>query len=423
MKNYLLVLLVCVLAIPAEAQLDTSQQIIYGRVNSPRQQKKPYVILISADGFRYDYAERYQAKHLLDLGRNGVSAPYLIPAFPSVTFPNHYTLVTGLYPAHHGIIANDFYDPGTGSYYWHKGKSAGESQWYGGTPLWTLAEQQHMLSACFYWVGGEAREKGFGPTYYYHYNEAITMSNRLQVVKNWLNLPPEKRPHLITFYLPQVDQKGHKYGPDAPETIAAVHLIDSAVYAMTQLVKASGVKNVNFILVSDHGMAKIKNYEPLSIPAPIDTNKFIISGEGTILEIYARKGQERHINNTYRTLLKEAHNYKVYLKSNLPANKHYTAKDDRYHKIGDIVIMPDYPYAFKMPQYKFIDPGAHGYDPGLVKYMRAIFYAWGPQFKKQLVIPPFENVNVYPVIAKLLGLKISEKIDGNAAIANKILKQ
>ncbi|WP_211309818.1 ectonucleotide pyrophosphatase/phosphodiesterase [Mucilaginibacter yixingensis] len=407
----------------AIAQLDTAQQIVPGRVNSRRQQQKPYVILISADGFRYDYAERYQAKHLLELSKGGISAKYLIPAFPSVTFPNHYTLVTGLYPAHHGIIANDFYDPGTESYYWHKGKSAGETQWYGGTPLWTLAEQQHMLSACFYWVGGEAREKGFGPTYFYHYNEAINMPSRLQVVKNWLDLPPERRPHLITFYFPQVDQKGHKYGPDASETIAAVRLIDSAVYAMTQLVKASRVKNVNFILVSDHGMAKIKNDSPLSIPASIDTSKFIVSGEGTILEVYAKKGQDRYINSTYRTLHKEAHNYKVYLKSNLPASKHYTAKDDRYHRIGDIVITPNYPYAFKMPQYKYIDPGAHGYDPGLVKDMNAIFYAWGPQFKKRLVIPPFENVNVYPVVAKLLGLKVTEKIDGTLAVAHKILKQ
>lgn len=378
--------------------------------------------MISADGFRYDYAEKYQAKHLLELSKGGVSAEYMIPAFPSVTFPNHYTLVTGLYPAHHGLIENDFYEPQSETFYAHKGKTTAQAKWYGGTPLWTLAEQQHMLAASFYWVGSEAAEKGLTPTYYYHYNEAINMPARLRVVENWLKLPAAQRPHLITFYFPEVDKWGHKKGPDAPETAAAVHLIDSAVFAMTELVKASGIKNVNFILVSDHGMAKIHNDEPLAIPAEIDTNKFIVSGEGVMLEIYAKKGRQQHINTLYKDLLKEAKNYRVYLKNDLPAAKHYTGKEDKYKRIGDIVITPDYPYAFKMPQYKYTDPGAHGYDPEKVKDMNAIFYAWGPQFKEGLQIPPFENVDVYPIVTRILGLKITEKIDGTPAVADKIVK-
>src|ERR1700748_214178 len=241
MKNYISILLFLFVSTAVIAQDDLQQKIISGRKNDAAQQNKPYVILISADGFRYDYAEKYHATHLLALAGDGVKSESMIPCFPSVTFPNHYSMVTGLYPSHQGLVQNNFYDRDLKRFYSYKGKTASEGIWYGGTPLWVLAEQNKMLSASFYWVGSEAPIKGIYPTYYYKYNEKIPISERIQTVVNWLQLPAEKRPHLVTFYFPQVDHEGHGHGPDSKEVEQAVHLIDSAVYAMTQAVAKTGL--------------------------------------------------------------------------------------------------------------------------------------------------------------------------------------
>src|SRR6202012_1784511 len=206
MKKYFAFLLFLLFSIDAFSQVDTAQKVIPGRANSPEQQKKPYVILISSDGFRWDYAQLYHAQHLLDLSGEGVRAQSMLPSFPSVTFPNHYSIVTGLYPSHEGLVGNSFYDANTKQFFSYKGKDATDPVWYnGGTPIWVLAEQQHMLSASFYWVGSEVAIHNVGPTYWFHYNEQIAMNDRVQTVVNWLKMPPAKRPHFITFYLPQAD--------------------------------------------------------------------------------------------------------------------------------------------------------------------------------------------------------------------------
>ncbi|MES2274810.1 MAG: ectonucleotide pyrophosphatase/phosphodiesterase [Bacteroidota bacterium] len=416
MKAIITVVL-CFFSITAVAQADTSQRVNPDRRNSKVQQQKPYVILISADAFRYDYAKKYNATHLLALSEAGVSAQSLMPSFPSITFPNHYTLVTGLYPSHHGLVSNRFYDPKQNKIY---SKSNTEPIWYGGTPLWTLAEQQQMLSACFYWAGSDVPQKGILPTYYYPYNEKISIHNRIQDVQNWLTLPAEKRPHLITIYFPEVDKIGHKKGPYAPETIKAIHFIDSVVYELTKAVAKTGL-DVNFIFLSDHGMSLIPTNNPIETPATIDTSKFIItSGEGILVNVYAKKGHEAAISTAYQQLLKEAKDYDVYLKSNVPASWHYGEKDDWLGHIGDIIMVPHYPHIFKLNSV-YIDPGAHGYDPAKVKDMQATFYAWGPNFKRNLKIPSFDNVNAYPIITKILGLKYTDKIDGTNAVAKQIV--
>src|SRR5258708_7447222 len=164
MKLHLIVILCLFYSCTASTQSDTAQKIIEGRRNSPKQQQKPYVILISADGFRYDYAEKYQAKNLLSLSSDGVKADGMIPSYPSLTFPNHYTLVTGMYPSHHGLVNNYFYDAKRKEKYGMNNKvSVADSSWYGGTPLWVLAEQQQMLSASFYWVASESGIRGDHP--------------------------------------------------------------------------------------------------------------------------------------------------------------------------------------------------------------------------------------------------------------------
>ncbi len=177
MRKYLALFLYLLISIAASAQNDTKQRVVPGRKNSPEQQDKPYVILISADGFRYDYAEKYKAKNLLYLSEEGVTSPFMMPSYPSVTFPNHYTIVTGLYPSHHGLVNNSFYDGGFNEFYsmGRKDKVA-DAKWYGGTPLWVLAEQQKMLSASFFWVASEAPIKDMRPTYYYLYNDQMDIT-------------------------------------------------------------------------------------------------------------------------------------------------------------------------------------------------------------------------------------------------------
>ena len=421
MKHYIALLYCLLFSTLAFCQVDTAQKIIPGRENSPEQEKKPYVILISADGFRYDYAEKYHADHLLALAGSGVKAEAMMPSFPSVTFPNHYTIVTGLYPSHEGLTANAFYDANNNKFFSYHNKTANDSLWYkGGTPIWVLAEQQKMLSASFYWVGSEAMVQGILPTYHYPYNEKIGIHDRIGAVVNWLNLPPEKRPHFITFYLPQVDHQGHKYGPDSREVEDAVHFVDSAVYELTKAVKTTGV-DVNYVFVSDHGMTKPDIENPIHMPAGIDTSKFIVSGDGLMVELYAKDPQ--YIQSTYETLLKNATpDYAVYLKTNVPEKLHYGANDDRYNRIGDILLIPNWPKLFNLYNNKITTIGWHGYDATVVKDMGATFYAWGPAFKSNLTIKPFDNVDIFPLVNQILGLTYNTKVDGNKQLAKQVLK-
>jgi len=212
---------------------NTDQQIISGRKNSTVQISKPYVILISADGFRADFTELYEAKKLQALSKQGIRGKYMIPSYPSVTFPNHYSIVTGLYPAHHGLVDNSYIDVSTGAFYnMGNKKMVAEGKWYGGTPLWVLAEQQKMISASFFWVGSEADIQGIKPTYYYIYNEKIDIATRIKAVKDWLSLPEDQRPHFITFYFPDVDHDAHTYGPDDIRVKKSVQFVDSSINAL-----------------------------------------------------------------------------------------------------------------------------------------------------------------------------------------------
>jgi predicted AlkP superfamily pyrophosphatase or phosphodiesterase len=419
MKRVFSFLLSAFFSIAAFAQTDTAQQITPDRSNNAEQQDKPYVILISADGFRYDYAEKYKAEHLLALANEGVKASSMIPSFPSVTFPNHYTIVTGLYPSHHGLIDNSFYDRNLKRFYNYKGKTASEGIWYGGTPLWVLAEQQKMITASYFWVGSEAAIQNTYPTYYYKFNQVTPIDKRIAAVVGWLKLPAEKRPHLITFYFPQVDHEGHKHGPNSPEVEKAVHFVDSAVYELTKAVDKTGLK-VNYIFVSDHGMTSPDIVNTLKLPAGIDTSKYIIGDHGLMIDLYAKNPND--IQKTYEQLKKEAKDYQVFLRVNIPQHYHYSKSDDRYGRIGDIILISDYPKIFNIHNYRS-DPGWHGFDPDVVKDMHATFYAWGPAFKTNTQIGSFPNVDIFPLVAEILGLKYTFKVDGTRHLANEVLKK
>jgi predicted AlkP superfamily pyrophosphatase or phosphodiesterase len=398
---------------------DTAQKIVPGRFNSAEQEQKPYVILISADGFRYDLAVKYNAVNLLRLRNEGVAAAYMQPSFPSLTFPNHYTIVTGLYPAHHGLADNTFYDEQRKSFYGMGNKAAvADSSWYTGTPLWVLAEKQKMLSASFYWVASESNIQGTRPTYYYVYNDKIGIDSRIQTVKNWLQLPEDRRPHFITFYLPEVDHAEHLYGTDSKQAGDAVHFVDEAIGKMVAAVDSLHLP-VNFIFVSDHGMTNIDTEHTLPLPSAIDTAKFYIPGGDALLHLYAKN--KKDILPTYNALKKQAVDFDVYLIDKTPKRWHYRKKDDAFNRLGDILLTPKLPKVFNISHRPAI-PGHHGFDPAITD-MHASFYAWGPAFKQHLAISGFENVHVYPLIAKILGLNYdAHSIDGKLSVLQPVLK-
>jgi predicted AlkP superfamily pyrophosphatase or phosphodiesterase len=225
--------------------------------NAATQQDKPYVLLISLDGFRYDYADRYHAANLLDLGKKGVAAKALIPSFPTTTFPNHYTIATGLYPAHHGIVENVFWDPERNAQFRYSDPaSESDGSWWGGTPLWVLAEQQGMRAASFFWPGSDVEIQHTRPTYFYRYDAGIPNARRVQQVVEWLKLPKRERPHFITLYFSDVDHEGHSHGPDAPETREAVERVDRTLGTLFRQVRGLGLR-LDILVVSDHGMAAV----------------------------------------------------------------------------------------------------------------------------------------------------------------------
>jgi predicted AlkP superfamily pyrophosphatase or phosphodiesterase len=397
---------------------DTTQKVVAGRKNDQSQLHKPYVILISADGFRSDFTELYNAEFLKSVSNMGVRAKFMTPSFPSLTFPNHYTLVTGMYPSHHGLVDNTYFDKAFGQEYrMGNTKIVGDGKWYGGTPLWVLAEQQKMLSASFYWVGSEAAIQNTRPTYYYVYNEKINIANRINAVKDWLSLPEEQRPHMITFYMPEVDHEAHTYGPNDPHVAAAVKFVDSSINAL-QATLATLNLPINYIFVSDHGMTKVDNVNTLSMPKAIDTAAFRVPWGDALIHLYAKDSSK--VESTY-TALKKDTSISVYTLNETPYHWHYSKADDKYNRIGDLIVVPHLPKVFNFSSRK-TTLGKHGFDNHHPD-MRASFMAWGPAFKKGLNIEAFENVNVYPIVAKILGLEYDENsIDGKLSNLQSILQ-
>jgi len=379
-------------------------------VNSSAQINKPYVILISGDGFRYDYAQKYQAKNLLRLAGSGVSAKYMIPSYPSVTHPNHYTLITGLYPGHHGIIGNSFYDPLSGQNY-----DKSEKKWFKAESVWETAAGQQMITANINWVNG--RTIGKGVKFLYQAPQKIADINtgvKVNILKDWLTMPEGKRPHLITLYFNNTDHAGHEFGPDSPETARAVAEIDEAVGLINSEVAKLNLP-VNFIFVSDHGMIPIDKKNILAIPTVIDSANFVINNQNSLVNLYAKN--KALISPVYEQLKKEAgNNYQVYLNGQFPSRLHYGGKDDVFQHSGDIILVPIYPKTFNPKA----GPGMHGFDPVLNEQMGATFMAWGPAFKKGLTIEPFENVEVYSLITNILGLKPASN-DGSGKLAKQVL--
>lgn len=381
---------------------------------------EPTVILISLDGFRWDYLEKANTPNLDFLSTNGVKAKALIPAFPTKTFPNHYTIVTGLYPEKHGIIANKMYDPKFKSTFSLGDRSSVEDgRWWGGEPVWVTTEKQGQISATLFWPGSEASIKGVRPTYWEKYDGKLEYKKRVQKVLDWLELPLKKRPTFIALYFDEPDTQGHKYGPDSKEVKDAIHKVDTTLGQLMEALKQRGIlEKVNIIITSDHGMTSIKPDKVIFLDDYIDLNTVEIIDWSPVLALYPHDGEKEKI---YNTLVKAHPQLNVYYKEDIPERLHFR----NHRRITPIIGIANEGWSISSRdllnslKLKFLR-GTHGYD-NQVSSMHGIFIASGPAFKKGSVIKSFESIHIYNLITKILSLKPASN-DGNIDSVQILLK-
>lgn len=367
-----------------------------------------YVIMVSIDGFRYDYAEKFNATNILDMKERGAYAQSMIPSYPSKTFPNHYSLVTGMYPGTHGIVSNTFYSQSRDETYSIGQPSVVDGTWYGGTPLWVLAEQNNMKAASYFWVGSEAEIKGLRPSYYYEYDGRVANEERVSQVLEWLRLPLDERPQFITLYFSDVDSKGHSFGPDADETKEAVLSIDENIGALRKGIAEIGL-NVTLIVTSDHGMATIS--EPFFLDVDFQGARTVFSSTG--VSIFHDDGQ---VLEEIKADIEAIEEVNVYSYGEFPSEYHFENED----RSGDLLVTIAPPKVFSTRQS--VSGGTHGYDPYVHTDMHTIFYAEGEAIKSNYEIESFENIHIYPFVANLLGLPVPSDIDGREEVLEGILK-
>ena len=388
--------------------------------NASRHLNSPYVLLISIDGYRHDYTERFNPPNLTKFIRKGIRAEGLTPVYPSNTFPNHYSIATGLHPENHGIVSNSFWDPERRQLY-RLGDPASmkDGSWYGGVPLWVATTREGMVSASYFWVGTEADIQGIHPTYWYPYNNRVPNRERIDQVLEWFRYPPKTRPHLISLYFSNVDQTGHRFGPDSSEVEKKILELDRDLgYLFRELKKID--LDINTIVLSDHGMQRVGKGKTLYLTDYIDLKPGIrVEGRGSHYLFYI---SNHSLRNEVHDKLKKIPHFHIYKKESVPLRYHYRKSP----RIGDLVLSVRAPYYMKIsrPLVGSAEKsgGTHGYDPFRNKNMNGIFYAQGPQILDKGTIPAFQNVHVYPFIMKILGLTVKNPIDGKEEVLASYIK-
>lgn len=375
--------------------------------NQDHQKNKPYVLLVSLDGFRHDYAELYDATNLLALARSGARAESLIPVFPSLTFPSHYSIVTGLRPERHGLVGMRFYDPQTSDFFaYTERRCLTNGHWYGGTPLWVLAEKQGMRSAAYFWVGSEAEIQGVRPSLYAAYDGKIPNEERISTVIQWLRLPEDLRPHFTMLYFSDVDVAGHQFGPESTQTREAVQRVDAAIGVLVRELRTLPFP-VNLLIVSDHGMAT-RQEERTLLYQSADFSGAVAQSNGSHAAIYS-KDPER-LESIYRQLARSSNRFTVFRRNEVPEHLHYRQND----RIGDLVLIPNGPFLLNVtPPSGALPGGMHGYDPAKYAEMNGIFLAAGPNITAGLKTKPIESIHIYLLISRILSLTPPSDLDGN----------
>ncbi len=381
--------------------------------NDTRHGDAPYILLISIDGYRHDYNKIHKPDFLNWFEKEGASSESLISSFPTKTFPNHLSIVTGLYPSHHGIVANHFYAPDLKQFYSLKDRnSVTNPDFYNGIPIWSLAESQGMRTATYFWPGSEAKIANHYPTYYLQYNHGTSHKERVSQVRKWLLMEKEQRPHLITLYFHDVDSAGHKYGPLAKETKAAVLKVDETIKGLYQFTKNLDYP-LQIIIVSDHGMRSVDTSKLVDIIKPISEQKdqFIIEGSGPVVHFYTKNKEvinKKQLQNTISKLNSNAQGHKCYDNNSTPSELNF--KDNI--RAGDIICIAKSDY-YLMTSQRTPPKGAHGWSQYENKDMHGILMGLGNRFKSRTQIGSVKNVDIFPMLSEILGLHYDHKIDGS----------
>ena len=372
---------------------------------STAQPDPPQVVLISIDGFRWDYLDRPEAARLRELASRGVRAERLIPVFPTKTFPTHYSIVTGLYPEEHGILANNIWDDEIGKRFTLSDRAVQEDpRWWGGEPIWVTAERQGQRAATYFWPGSDMEIQGVRPTWYRVYNNSTPNDRRVRTVLGWLARAPAEAPTMVSLYFSTVDNAGHRFGPDAPETNAAIAHVDSLVGMLVDGIESRGIAHrVNLIIVSDHGMISVGPDRQIALDDYIDMSRVQVVDWSPVLAMIP---DADYVDEAYRRL-KGAHpNLQVYRKGEVPARLHYNT----HPRITPIIGLADEGWSIttrarlRTARPDLLEGGAHGWDPELVS-MGALFVAAGPAFKEGVTVPPLRSIHLYELMTHILGLK------------------
>lgn len=373
-----------------------------GGRNAPGKADSPHLVLISIDGFSWDYMSLYPTPALDRIAGSGVRAESLRPVFPSLTFPNHYSIATGLYPFEHGIVHNHFPDEARDEWYHLRDRSSVEdARWYGGEPIWVSAEKSGLVSAAYYFVGTEAAIRGVSPSHWHSFDASVPGSDRVAQAIDWLKWPAERRPRLITLYFEHVDTAGHDFGRGSPELAAAVAEVDTNIGRLLDAIAGMDLAGEVYVLVvSDHGQANYVNPEATFVLRDhIDLTGLEVTAGGAYAWIYQQQpDRERALE--IRDVINEtwAHGHAV-LRDEAPAEW----RIDDSPRFPEIFVVPDLGYGVvaEREAVQRLKKGDHGWDPSN-KAMHGIFLAAGPGLAEGVTIPEVSAVEIYPLMLELL---------------------
>ncbi|XP_052776109.1 uncharacterized protein LOC128213996 [Mya arenaria] len=372
---------------------------------------KPPLIVVSLDGFRAEYLLRNLTPTIQKLRDCGVHTPYMRSVYPTLTFPNHYTIVTGLYPESHGIVGNSMYDFKYNETFFIGAKTTTNSHWWGGEPIWVTARKQGLKTASYFWVGSETNISGYQPDYWERYNGSIPYTSRIDKAMDWLSMPDNERPELIMLYFDEPDHQGHGTGPDSEEVNEMLGKVDSLIgYLMNSLLAKNMDNCVNLVVLADHGMASTACERKIALDTwlPEVDNMLVYSGTtGYIQPEYRRLGRDAILENEQvvstetitSSLDCKSDKLRLFTKTNIPVRHHYANN----YRIGDVVVDVQDTWMFSSTNDSWCLHGNHGYD-NVYKSMHALFLAHGPGFKQQYSVDPFENIELYNVMAALLNI-------------------
>ncbi|RNF82665.1 ectonucleotide pyrophosphatase/phosphodiesterase [Montanilutibacter psychrotolerans] len=376
----------------------------------PSTAQPPTLVLLSLDGFRADYLQRGVSPNLQRLADEGVRAQWMTPSYPALTFPNHYSLVTGLRPDHHGVVHNTMRDEALGRFRVADTQAKSDGRWWGGTPIWVGAESVGLPSAVIFWPGGEAAINGVRPTRWLPWDDTIPPAARVDLALQWLDAPAPTRPRLVALYFETLDRAGHDHGPDSPEVDAAIAELDAAIGRLRAGLAARGLlEHTNLVVVSDHGMATVRN--AIETEGMVDAADAALVSDGQSIGFAPLPGRAAAAESR---LLGRHEHYECWRKQDLPPRWQYGTHD----RVPPIVCQMDEGWD-AVPRQKLQQrtpravTGSHGFDPASPR-MRALFVARGPSIRRGAVLPPIDNVDVYPLLARLLGIDPSPN-DGDAA--------